>query len=113
MTERQLGYDRGWHRFGFDTMDFQPMRAHSGGSDIDVSLVYDRGAFKPFIAYCVIPPGGETPALGLHVHRDVPTGKDVEEWYLIVEGTGIQRFTNGDSVEFSAGDLLATYPGTG
>jgi hypothetical protein len=40
-------------------------------------------------------------------------GRDVEEWHVIIEGTGVERFTNGDSVEFSAGDLIAIYPGTG
>jgi mannose-6-phosphate isomerase-like protein (cupin superfamily) len=113
VTARDLGHDRGWSRFGFDTMDFHPMRVHGGKAEIDVALVYDRGPGKPFIAYCVIPPGASEPQLGMHVHRDEPTGQDVEEWYIVVDGTGIQRFTNGDSVEFGPGDLLATYPGTG
>jgi hypothetical protein len=49
----------------------------------------------------------------MHVHRDDPSGKDVEEWYIIIEGAGTMRFTNGDSVEVGPGDLIATYPGTG
>jgi mannose-6-phosphate isomerase-like protein (cupin superfamily) len=113
MSGRDLGFDRGWYRFGFETMDFHPMKVHGGTVDVDVALAFDRGAGKPFVAFCVIPPGGETPALGLHTHLDEPSGKEIEEWYLIVDGTGIQRFTNGDSVEFGPGDMIATYSGTG
>ena len=49
----------------------------------------------------------------MHIHRSAELGKDVEEWYIIIEGTGVQRFTNGDSVYFGPGDLIAVYPGTG
>jgi hypothetical protein len=49
----------------------------------------------------------------MHVHRSAQLGRDVEEYYVIVDGTGIQRFTNGDSVEFGPGDVIVIYPGTG
>src|SRR5947207_3774512 len=108
------GYDRGWHRYGFDTMEFSERTIHGGGADIGISLAFNRGVGKAHIAFGVIYPGrGETPAIGLHIHRDEPTGEDLEEWYVIVDGEGIQRFTNGDSVKFGRGDLIACYPGTG
>jgi len=112
--ERQHGYDRGWYRYGFDTMPFTERTIHGGGADIGISLAFNRGVGKAHIAFGVIYPGrGETPAIGMHIHRDEPSGEDLEEWYVIIEGTGIQRFTNGDSVVFGPGDLIACYPGTG
>jgi mannose-6-phosphate isomerase-like protein (cupin superfamily) len=114
MTMADPGYDRGWKRFGFDTMDFSPQRVHSGAGEVDVAIAIDRGVGMPFVAYVVVPPGvREAPPLGMHVHRSQILGRDVEEWYIIIDGTGIQRFTNGDSVEFGPGDLIAVYPGTG
>lgn len=114
MTGRELGHDRGWHRFGFDTLDFTKVRAHSGTVDIDFSAAFDRGTDEPFCAFCVVYPGdSEGPQIGMHMHRGEPSGKDIEEWYIIIDGTGIQRFSNGESVEFGPGDLIATYPGTG
>ena len=113
MGERDPGYERGWQRFGFNTMDFTPVRVHGGGADIEASIAFDRGVGNPFVAFVIIPPGAGQPPLGLHVHRSEALGRDVEEWYVIIEGTGIQRFTNGDSVEFGPGDLIAAYPGTG
>jgi mannose-6-phosphate isomerase-like protein (cupin superfamily) len=114
MAEREHGYERGWYRYGFDTMPFIERTIHGGGADIDISLAFNRGVGKPHIAFGIIYPGrGETPAIGMHIHRDEPSGEDLEEWYVIIDGTGIQRFSNGDSVEFGPGDLIACYPGTG
>ena len=45
--------------------------------------------------------------------RIEPSSEDLEEWYVIIEGTGVMRFSNGDSVSFRPGDRLAVYPGTG
>jgi mannose-6-phosphate isomerase-like protein (cupin superfamily) len=112
MAQSGPRYERGWQRFGFGTMDFVPQRVHEGGNDIMASVGFDRGAGMPFVAHVVVEPGGESPALGLHVHRSAELGRDVEEWYVIIEGTGIQWFSNGDSVEFGPGDLIAVYPGT-
>jgi mannose-6-phosphate isomerase-like protein (cupin superfamily) len=111
MTDPEYG--RGWQRFGFDTLDFFSTRVHSGPVDVDVAIAFDRGIGRPMVAYVVIPPGGEAPAIATHVHRSEALGKDVEEWYVIIEGTGVQRFTNGDEVTFGPGDLIAVYPGTG
>jgi mannose-6-phosphate isomerase-like protein (cupin superfamily) len=114
MGENDPGYWRGWQRFGFNTMTFTSDRVHGGGADIETSIALDRGVGKPFVAFVVVPPSpGQAPPLGMHVHRSMELGKDVEEWYIIIEGTGIQWFTNGDSVEFGPGDLIAVYPGTG
>ncbi len=106
-------HERGWQRFGFATMDFTPAQIHRGAGEVDMSIAFDRGLGEPLVAYAVIPPGTRGPAFGLHVHRSQALGRDVEEWHVILEGTGIERFTNGDSVEFNAGDLIAIYPGTG
>jgi hypothetical protein len=90
------------------------VRAHSGTIDIDFSVAFDRGLDEPFCSFCVVYPGDvEAPQIGMHMHRGEPAGKDIEEWYIIIDGTGIQRFTNGDEVAFGPGDLIATYPGTG
>jgi oxalate decarboxylase/phosphoglucose isomerase-like protein (cupin superfamily) len=47
------------------------------------------------------------------MHREDSNSEDAEQWYLIVDGHGVMRFTNGDSVEFEPGDLLVCYPATG
>jgi mannose-6-phosphate isomerase-like protein (cupin superfamily) len=115
MAQREHGYDRGWCRYSFDTEEFADRAIHGGGTEIGVVNFINRGYREAHISYGVIYPERrqEWPAIGLHVHRDNPTGEDSEEWYIIVEGTGIQRFTNGDSVEFVPGDVIACYPGTG
>ena len=113
MNERDQGYDRGWYRYGFGTMEFNQRSIHGGGADIGISSAFNRGAGKASIAYGVVYPGASSPPIGMHIHRDEPSGEDLEEWYVIVDGTGVMRFSNGDSVEFGPGDLLACYPGTG
>ena len=115
MTERYHGYDRGWYRYSFETEEFADLAIHGGGAEIGVVNILNRGYGKPHISYGIIYPDrrGESPAIGLHIHRDDPTMEDLEEWYIIIDGTGIQRFTNGDSVEFGPGDVIACYPGTG
>jgi mannose-6-phosphate isomerase-like protein (cupin superfamily) len=114
-ADRYHGYDRGWCRYSFETEDFHEEIAHGAVSTIRNSIIINRGYGKPHIAFGIIAPDSRNkwPAIGLHIHRDNPTNQDVEEWYIIVEGTGVQRFTNGDSVEFGPGDLIACYPGTG
>jgi mannose-6-phosphate isomerase-like protein (cupin superfamily) len=115
MAEREHGYDRGWYRYSFETEELADRAIHGGGAEIGVRNFINRGYGKPHISFGVIYPerAGPSPAIGLHIHRDEPTGEDLEEWYIIVDGTGIQRFTNGDSVEFGPGDVIACYPGTG
>jgi mannose-6-phosphate isomerase-like protein (cupin superfamily) len=106
-------YERGWQRFGFDTLAFARARVHGGSAEADLSIAFERGVGKPLVAYAVIPPGTHGPAFGMHVHRNEAAGRDAEEWHVIISGTGIERFTNGDSVAFGPGDLIAVYPGTG
>ena len=113
MADTDHGYERGWCRYGFDTLDFEPLAIHSGAGELDFTVAFNRGPGKPQICFMVIPPETPQPAVGLHIHRDEPSGEDLEEWYVIIEGTGVMRFTNGDSVSFRAGDLLGVYPGTG
>jgi mannose-6-phosphate isomerase-like protein (cupin superfamily) len=115
MDERYHGHDRGWYRYAFDTEPFVDRAIHGGGSEIGVVNFLNRGYDQPHISYGIVYPErrGDSPAIGLHIHRDEPTMEDLEEWYIIIEGTGIQRFTNGDSVEFGPGDVIACYPGTG
>jgi mannose-6-phosphate isomerase-like protein (cupin superfamily) len=115
VSERDHGYDRGWCRYSFETEEFADRAIHGGGAEIGVKNFINRGYGKAHISYGIAYPerAGKWPAIGLHIHRDEPTGEDLEEWYIIVEGTGVQRFTNGDSVEFGPGDVIACYPGTG
>jgi mannose-6-phosphate isomerase-like protein (cupin superfamily) len=115
MAERKHGFDRGWYRYGFDTVEFTERAIHGGGAEIGISLLFNRGPGKAHAAYGIVYPerAGEAPAIGMHIHRDEPTGEDLEEWYIIIDGTGIQHFTNGDSVEVGPGDVIACYPGTG
>jgi mannose-6-phosphate isomerase-like protein (cupin superfamily) len=114
MAEREHGYERGWFRYGFDHMVFNKDRPiHSGAAVSDTAGAFSRGVGNPQCTFAISYPGSETPPVGMHIHRDVLTGEEVEEWYVIIDGTGVMRFTNGDSVAFGPGDLVATYPGTG
>ncbi len=106
-------YERGWHRYGFDNVDFSERAIHGSDVPIDIKVLFNRGVGKPHIAFGVIPPNTDSQAIGMHIHRDVPSMTDVEEWYIIIDGTGEMTFSNGDKVELNAGDLIATYPGTG
>lgn len=113
MTDTDHGYGRGWVRYGFDTLDLKPFNIHSGAADLDFTVAFNRGPMEPQLCFMIIPPGTPQPAVGLHIHRDGPSRDDLEEWYVIIEGTGVMRFTNGDSVAFRSGDVLGVYPGTG
>ena len=114
MADPDHGYERGWHRYGFESMDFIDRTVHGGSADISFSLAFNRGPGRPHISLGVVYPGdADKPAIGMHIHRDGPSGEDLEEWYVIVSGRGVMNFSNGDSVSFVPGDLLATYPGTG
>jgi mannose-6-phosphate isomerase-like protein (cupin superfamily) len=115
MPERDHGYDRGWYRYGFETQQFVDRAIHGGGTEIGVANLINRGYARPHISYGIVYPErrGDSASVGLHIHRDDPTMEDVEEWYIVIDGTGVQRFTNGDSVDVGPGDLIACYPGTG
>ena len=73
-SDRYHGYDRGWFRYSFDTEEFRDAAIHGGGAEIGVVNFLNRGYMKPHISYGIIYPDrrGESPAIGLHVHRDEP-----------------------------------------
>ncbi|MCB1516715.1 MAG: cupin domain-containing protein [Hyphomicrobiaceae bacterium] len=105
-------YGRGWRRYGFDNLPFTERCIH--GSDVPISVrnIFNRGLGKPHISFATLPPSDDV-AIGMHIHRDVPSGTDVEEWYIVVEGEGEMTFSNGDVETVGAGSLVAIYPGTG
>jgi mannose-6-phosphate isomerase-like protein (cupin superfamily) len=105
-------YERGWRRYGFDNVPFTNRAIH--GSDIPIAVrnIFNRGYGKAHISFGIISPSDDA-AIGMHIHRDVPTSTDVEEWYIIVDGEGEMTFSNGDVETVGSGDLVAIYPGTG
>lgn len=106
-------YERGWQRYGFDNQVFHEAEVHGASSPISVALAFNRGVGKPHISFMTIPADTPGEAIGMHMHRDVPTGRDIENWYIIIEGEGDMTFSNGDVVRCRQGDLIAFYPGTG
>jgi len=106
-------YERGWQRYGFDNQHFTERAIHGSSSPISLNLAFNRGLWKPHVTFATIPPDTPGQAIGMHVHRDVPSGRDVEEWYIIIDGSGEMTFSNGDVVSVGTGDLVAIYPGTG
>ncbi len=105
-------YERGWRRYGFDNVPFTDRSIHGSDIPITVRNIFNRGFGEAHISFGIIPPSDDA-AIGMHIHRDVPTGTDVEEWYIIVDGEGEMTFSNGDVERVGSGDLLAIYPGTG
>jgi mannose-6-phosphate isomerase-like protein (cupin superfamily) len=106
-------YERGWQRYGFDNQQFEAKAGHGSKTTISSVLAFNRGLGKPHVTFSLIPPNTTGLGLGLHVHRNLTTGKDAEVWFLIVEGHGEMTFTNGDVVNCGPGDLITSYPGTG
>jgi mannose-6-phosphate isomerase-like protein (cupin superfamily) len=107
------GYAQGWTKFSFDETEFSERQVHGSAVPIRVRALFNRGRGLPFVSAGIIPPTTAEPGIGLHVHRDLDRAADVEEWYIIVAGRGVMRFSNGDSVEVGAGDFITTYAGTG
>ena len=105
-------YERGWRRYGFDNVPFTDRCIH--GSDIPIAVrnIFNRGYGEAHISFGILSPS-EDAAIGMHIHRDVPTNTNVEEWYIIVDGEGEMTFSNGDVETVGSGDLVAIYPGTG
>lgn len=106
-------YEQGWTKFSFDETEFRERRAHGSAVPIRARALFNRGRGLPFVSAGIIPPTVAEPGIGLHVHRDLDRAADVEEWYIIVAGQGVMRFSNGDSVDVGAGDFITTYAGTG
>ena len=103
----------GWRRYGFDNLDFMKARVHGAEIDMQVAQAINRGVGQPNVSFGVVPPATAAAPIGMHVHRDLPSGHYVEEWYLIVSGHGEMTFSDGDTVELAAGDLVVTDPGVG
>ncbi|MDR1426508.1 MAG: cupin domain-containing protein, partial [Bifidobacteriaceae bacterium] len=112
-TSMDHAHARGWQRYGFDNLAFRKAAIHGSSVEIDVTQAFDRGLWQPHISFAVIPPDTAEEAIGMHIHRDMPTQTDVEEWYIVVEGHGEMTFSNGDTVECGPGDMVAIWPGTG
>jgi mannose-6-phosphate isomerase-like protein (cupin superfamily) len=102
----------GWTKFSFDEPEFRERLVHGSPVPVRVRALFNRGRGQPFVSAGIIP-ASTGPGIGLHVHRDLDRGTDVEEWYIIVAGRGEMRFSNGDSVEVGPGDFITTYAGTG
>jgi mannose-6-phosphate isomerase-like protein (cupin superfamily) len=105
-------YERGWRRYGFDNVPFTDRAIHGSSIPIAVRNIFNRGTGKAHISFGILSPS-EDASIGMHIHRDVPTNTDVEEWYIIVDGEGEMTFSNGDVEKVGPGDLVAIYPGTG
>ena len=106
-------YARGWQRYGFDNQTLAERTVHGASTPIPMIIALSRGRWQPQVSFAVVPPDTDGQAIGMHVHRDDPTGEDVEEFYIFIEGRGEMTFSNGDVVEVGPGDLVTTYPGTG
>ena len=107
------GYERGWTRYGFDNLPFTERAIHGSSVPIGVHRVFHRGTGKAHTSFGIIHPSSQAEAIGMHVHRDLPTGTDVEEWYIIIDGRGVMTFSTGETVDVGAGDLVMVHPGTG
>ena len=105
-------YSRGWRRYGFDNLPFITEAIHGSDQEISVYLAFNRGYKKAHISFATVWPT-DIEAIGMHMHRDIPTGEDSEEWYIIIDGEAEMTFSNGDVTKCSAGDMIAIYPRTG
>jgi len=112
MADFDHQWERGWQRYGFDNQEFHERAIHGSDSPISAHLAFNRGLWEPHITFATIPADTPAEAIGMHVHRDVPSGTDVEEWYIIIDGIGEMTFSNGDVVRGGPGDMLAIWPGT-
>jgi len=105
-------FQRGWKRYGFDNLPFSKSAIHGSDQEVSVCRIFDRGYKKAHISFATVYPS-ETDAIGMHMHRDLQTKEDMEEWYIIIDGEAETSFSNGDTVECKSGDMIAIYPGTG
>jgi quercetin dioxygenase-like cupin family protein len=106
-------YARGWRRYTFEDVATQLVNAHGSDVTIRAGTAFNRGPGELQMSLLELPPHAESEAIGLHIHRDVPTGRDVEEIYIVVSGNCVMTFSSGDEVTLAQGDVVTTYPGTG
>jgi mannose-6-phosphate isomerase-like protein (cupin superfamily) len=107
------GYERGWRRYSFDEVSMRLVKAHASDVAIGAAAAFNRGPGELQMSLLELPPHAEGDAIGLHIHRDFPTGRDVEEIYIVVSGDCVMSFSNGDEVTLAPGDVVTSYPGTG
>lgn len=106
-------YGRGWQAYSFDNATMHEVKAHGAKTAIGAAAAFNRGPGRLQMSLLEIPAGVAGDSIGLHIHRDFPTGRDVEEIYILVDGEGVMTFSNGDEVSLCPGDFVTTYPGTG
>ncbi|MEQ3549749.1 cupin domain-containing protein [Pseudonocardia nematodicida] len=106
-------YERGWRRYSFDGAAMRAVRAHGAEVEIAVASAFDRGAGEMAMTLLELPPHDRGDAIGMHIHRDAPTGRDAEEVYIVVQGSCVMTFSTGEEVALAPGDAVTTYPGTG
>ena len=109
------GYEQGWQKYTFDNVGLFEERLHGSDTHMAMRRAIHRGVGKPLICFSVIRSSAtdDSETIGMHVHRDLGAGIDVEEWYIIIDGEGVMTFSNGDTVNVGPGDFITTYPGTG
>lgn len=107
------GYERGWRRYSFSETPMAAVKAHGADLVISAAGVINRGVRGLQVSILELPADPSADAIGLHVHRDVPTGREVEEFYIVISGRCRMSFTNGDETDLGPGDVAVTYPGTG
>lgn len=106
-------YGRGWQGYSFGSATMHEVKAHGAQTAIRAASAFNRGPGRLQMSLLELPAGVAEDSIGLHIHRDFPTGRDVEEIYILVEGEGVMTFSNGDVVSMGPGDFVTTYPGTG
>ncbi|WP_235735632.1 cupin domain-containing protein [Nocardioides alcanivorans] len=107
------GYDRGWSRYSFGDASMGAVNAHAADIAICARGVINRGPGRLQMSILELPADSSGDAIGLHMHRDVFSGREVEEFYIVISGRCRMSFTNGDEVDLGPGDVAVTYPGTG
>ena len=106
-------YERGWRRYSFEAAAMRRVNAHGSDVAIGAAAAFNRGPGALQMSLLELPPHADGDAIGLHIHRDFPTGRDVEEIYIVISGDCVMSFSNGDEVTLGSGDVVTTYPGTG
>jgi mannose-6-phosphate isomerase-like protein (cupin superfamily) len=102
----------GWRKYSFN--DGMNRRAiHGSAVTIGVDRIFHRGPGEAHVSLGEIPPTTTEEAIGMHIHRDVAGDRDVEEWYIIVDGQGVMTFSDGTTSEVAQGDFVVIRPGIG
>lgn len=92
-------------RVNLFTLELAGQRAHDGVGLVDVRRITDQSGIDgacDFIDFVEMPPGT---SIGDHRHAD-----DEEEFYLVLDGTGVMRLEE-DTFDVRSGDLVRNAPG--